>query len=552
MSTLHLRQICNFLEKEYFPHIPLDTDELSKSEEEIYNFRLTRSLVGMSVSMISNENAGEASKYITDGYGDNGIDGIFFNYEEKCLYLIQSKFHKDGNGSIDTGDLLKFIQGIKDLVNTRYEKFNDKINLRSSEIESYLLDAQTKFSLVVVHTGKQPISNHCEALINEFLDEYNDISEIFTFNIFNQRNLHSFISVGAEGNPINIDVLLHNWGDTKEPIRAFYGQIAASDLASWYEENGRQLFSPNIRVYLGETDVNEGIVETIENQPDYFYYFNNGITALCDQITKKPIGGTGHDTGIFECKNLKIVNGAQTVGTIHSLLRKCPENLEKTRVWTRIISLENSEPELSKNITKNNNTQNRIEKRDFVSLDPEQKRIHDELIIENVTYLYKSGELRDDENESFDLVDATVARACVQNEIQLSVQSKREISKLWDDIEKTPYKLLFNAGIQSTNILQEVRVLRIVESFVTQQKRIVRERDKLMITHGNRFLLHLVYKHLQNKIYDESETTEEKILPICSSLFDQLKDKVNNLYPDSVLGSLFKNLSKCRHIEQEL
>ncbi len=308
----------------------------------------------------------------------------------------------------------------------------------------------------------------------------------------------------------------------------------------------------NIRVYLGETDVNDGITETIDSTPEFFWYFNNGITALCDKIDKKPIGGTGHETGIFECTNLKIVNGAQTVGTIHSLLRKNPENLEKTRVWIRIISLENADEGLAKNITKTNNTQNRIEKRDFVALDPEQKRLHDEFNIESLVYLYKSGELRGEE-EGLDLVEATVARACVQDDIQFTYQAKREISKLWDDIEKPPYKILFNSSTQCLKLWREVQVLRVVEKFVADKKRVLYGRDKLMVTHGNRFLLHLIFRELGDEIYTSDEIIrEEHLLEKCEGLFSRLNRKVNDLYQESVLGSLFKNLTKCRHIKEEL
>lgn len=553
MSTLHLRQICNYLSQNYFSHIEFNEDESTRSEDDLESLKFTRSLVGISVSMLTGAAPLNACGSITDGYNDNGIDGIYYNDSEKCLYLIQSKYHKDGNGSIDVGDLHKFIQGTKDLVNTRYEKFNEKIMSRSNEIEEYLLDAKTKFSLIIVHSGKDQISSHCKALVDEFLDEYNDISEIFTFSTINQKQMHSFISVGADGSPINIDALLHNWCDIKEPLPAFYGQIAASDLSNWYEENGRQLFSPNIRVYLGETEVNEGITETVGENPEYFWYFNNGITALCDSVKKKPIGGTGHDTGIFECVNLKIVNGAQTVGTLHSLSRREAESLEKTRVWIRIISLENADESLSKTITRTNNTQNRIEKRDFVALDPEQKRLHDELNLEQIHYLYKSGELRSGEEEGFDLTEATVARACIQTDIQHAVQAKREISKLWDDIEKAPYKILFNSGLQGPRLWKEIRILRFVEQFVSECKREYQDRDKLMITHGNRFLLHLVYQALGERTYDDSTfPTAEEVFEMCQGQFEKLKIAIDENYSDSILGSLFKNLSKCKDIKSKL
>lgn len=551
MSILHVNQIKNHLESEYFSHIELTADEISSEQAE--NLRYSRALAAISINILTDAGIEPSCEAIVDGGDDNGIDGIFYDPNERCLYFIQSKFHHDGNGTIDLGDTLKFLQGVKDIINARFERFNQKVLDRKDKIMKHLLEAQTRFCLVLVHTGSQSISTHCQSSVDEFLEEYNDVSDIFRLSTMNQKVLHDYISYGASGAPFNVDVVLHNWSDVKEPFLAFFGQIAASDLADWYETHGRLLFSPNIRVYLGETDVNEGITETLHDAPEKFWYFNNGITILCDRIEKKPIGGSGHETGIFECQNLQVVNGAQTVGTIHRAAKLVPENLENAKVWVRLISLLETPDGLAKTITMTNNTQNRIEKRDFVSLDPEQKRIHEELSLEGKIYLYKSGETRDPDEEGFDLTEATVARACVQEDIQLAVQAKREIGKLWDDIEKAPYKILFNSAIQGPQLWRLVQIARLVEKFVASEKVTTTGRDKLMITHGNRFLLHLVYGKIDEGQFDSNTALrEDDINVIIGECFVKLKRKVNELFPESILGSLFKNLTKCRSITDSL
>jgi len=285
--------------------------------------------------------------------------------------------------------------------------------------------------------------------------------------------------------------------------------------------------------------------------PELFWYFNNGITAICRHIDKKPIGGDSRETGYFECKNLKIVNGAQTVGTLQSLLSKYDKNLASSRVWIRLIEVEGDDEQLSRNITRNNNTQNRIEKRDFVALDSQQKRIHDELMLDNVVYLYKSGETSGDTGLSFDLTEATVARACVQQDIQYCVQAKREISKLWEDIEKPPYKILFNGSIKGPELFKEVQVLRAVDSYLTTKRQKVADRDQLLVTHGNRFLLHLIYGHFGVKIYSD-KFDMSKVTKVCEDHFVKLRDGVNKLYPDSYLATLFKNLTKCKEVKMEI
>lgn len=67
--------------------------------------------------------------------------------------------------------------------------------------------------------------------------------------------------------------------------------------------------------------------------------------------------------------------------------------------------------------------------------------------------MYKSGEASPTTSTGFDLVEATVARACIQTDVTLAVQAKREIGKLWDDIEKPPYKILFNPSVSGPHSL---------------------------------------------------------------------------------------------------
>ena len=61
---------------------------------------------------------------------------------------------------------------------------------------------------------------------------------------------------------------------------------------------------------LGNTEVNKEIENTIQNQPDKFWYFNNGITLIANDVTKNLIGGSSRDSGYFNATNISIVNGA--------------------------------------------------------------------------------------------------------------------------------------------------------------------------------------------------------------------------------------------------
>jgi AIPR protein len=92
---------------------------------------------------------------------------------------------------------------------------------------------------------------------------------------------------------------------------------------------------------------------------------------------------------VFECKNVTIVNGAQTVGTIG---RNLGGDDSAAFLQARIIVVDDPDSSLGKRITRASNTQNKIDARNFVALDPEQERIRTELLIDKVNYEYREGE----------------------------------------------------------------------------------------------------------------------------------------------------------------
>ncbi len=123
---------------------------------------------------------------------------------------------------------------------------------------------------------------------------------------------------------------------------------------------------------------------------------------------------------------------------------KTTGRLSQAYVQLRVISLEKADETLGTTVTKTNNRQNRIENRDFVTLDPEQSRLRAELGIEGIVYHVIRSESVSRTDKSFGLGEATTALACASAKPSLFVQLKREIGKLWEDISKSPYKELFN------------------------------------------------------------------------------------------------------------
>lgn len=551
MSKLHVKQIEGYISQNLDGLIDMSDYASHADPAQTRKALLSRGLAALAVSHLTEKSLSELAHFITDGQNDGGIDLIFFDSNERSLYLVQTKWHDDGHGSMELGDVLKFIDGVKKVLDNDIGSMNNRIKDRKTDIESALYDANAKFVLVLAHTGQESLSIDVSGTISAYVDSQNDTSELMSVRVLTQAELHRAVAAGVAGSPIALEVQISSWGQMRAPHFAIYGQVCATDVAAWMQAHGARLFDSNLRHFLGTSVVNQDIVTTLVERPEDFWYFNNGITAIATDVAKKPLGGNSTDFGIFECAGFSVVNGAQTVGSIHAAAAQKPESVAKAMVPVRIIS-NGSGDAFSSDVTRFTNTQNAIEKRDFVALDPQQERIRQELHIESVEYAYKAGSSSGSSGARFDLTEATVAMACINPDIGLTVQAKREIGKLWEDIGKVPYKQLFNAGLSGPALWEIVQALREVETHLSTTAKGYSGRDNLICVHGNRFIQWAVLQSVGMKQGDPFSGVASKIPVAVNAIAAKTVALVKSEYPDAYPASLFKNLAKCRLLAGKL
>lgn len=322
MAELHHSQIKAKLLELVVPQIDAN-DIANKSGQEKESQLLSRAVGFSALRLEAQIDDDAAKKSIVDGGTDNGIDALHYDSASRTLYLCQSKWSASHSGSIQSGEVLKFLQGVQDLVSLKKERFNQKIQDKWSVIE----DALTKLTsvrLLIAYPGSAPIDPAISERIQEFLNSQNDTSELFFLHVVSQRELFRYFLSDAAPPQIDLTIRLAHYGRVDAPLVAVYGQISASDLADWYKQFGNQLFAGNIRNFLGlKSEVNASIAKTLNEDPSRFWYYNNGITVICESLQKQAIGGNDKSIGLFDCKRVTIVNGAQTAGTIGRELMTC-------------------------------------------------------------------------------------------------------------------------------------------------------------------------------------------------------------------------------------
>lgn len=526
-----------------------------KTADEIKKAFLSRALAATAIMYETGIDIDMAAKSITDGFQDIGIDAVYCNEKQKQLILVQSKWRADGNGGCSQNEVLTFVEGIKRIMSLAFEGVNDKIKQKIPEISLAIKDMDYTLMTIFCHTGSQSMDAFVSRPIRKLKEKTNeDASEIIDFYELKMSEIFTYLASGQGNDIIEIDdVILNNWGFVDAPLKAYYGTISAAAIGDWYIRFGNKLFDKNIRYYKGNTDVNDGITRVLKEEAENFFYYNNGIKLLCKKITRKTAYSDSNKTGLFHLEGVSLVNGAQTTGSIGKFFNDNREQTDKANVLIQIIEIGDDVDNISTQITKLSNTQNKIENKDFAALDPEQDRLKNELLFSGILYLYKTGATIEDPTKQISLDEAIIAQACIQDDVSYSVTAKRNVGALTEDITKAPYKILFNTSTNAFRMNNSIQVMRIVERFLQNQEANYEGRNKLALVHGNRTILYLILRQLKqlpnyNTAMIDKIILERKVAEVCPSIIEQVIEKMNVVYPDAYPANIFKNVGRCREI----
>jgi hypothetical protein len=132
------------------------------------------------------------------------------------------------------------------------------------------------------------------------------------------------------------------------------------------------------------------------------------------------------------------------------------------------------------------------------------------------------------------------------------MQAKREVSKLYDDIQKPPYVYLFNPALTAARMWRCVEILRAVDAALRQEQAARDGREKLIAVHGNRFVLHGVIRKLPatelNDSASDTEALKAQVPALTTEILMRTIAEAKALYPNAYPSNLFKNVSKCRDL----
>lgn len=323
---------------------------------------------------------------LVDGANDLGCDLV--HRDDNHVLIVQSKFRSPS--AREKPEEISHFQSVLMRLRDPDIKANSLILDQISTIDW----TNDRFSLIFLTTGS--LKNQAADLVElpsqypsgfqdlhlrcewSFLDEER-LNEEYRSAIAYERGpsekLISLFPIGEKGKRGASSIVSVQAGQYRSYIMA----LDANQIVNAYHQLDReQLFSLNIRNFIGNTVTNRKIIETATKSPESFFLFNNGISCLCTHFELRE--------DRIDVRGVQVINGAQTV---KALVNAARASKGKPPSWSdapptilvRITEIPGGYGQsgaMRERITQFNNTQNIIKVSDFRSNDIVQKNLKDQ------------------------------------------------------------------------------------------------------------------------------------------------------------------------------
>lgn len=509
-----------------------------------------------------------------DGGFDHGIDSVFIAADQ-TIWLIQSKYKDSGSGEPALGDVSKFRDGVTDLLHCRWDRFNDALRNRLPALINALDSGVCRIKVVLAYSGTA-VSDDRRHIFSDLELAFNGTNpglvHCFTYGLTTLHDLHLD---GMSAQPIEADIELRDFGHTQTPYRAFYGRMDAKRLAELWRDHKDHLVERNIRRFKGSTTVNTGLSETLKQEAQHFFYFNNGVTFLCNTIQQRvPLDAT-RQIGRFRVRGLSIINGAQTVGAI---AREPLAHYDAfpVEVMATFVCLESTPDDFGDRVTQSRNRQNAVELEDFAALDERQTVWRHTMQAAGIEYLIRQGE--DDPPASsscFSTREAAPFLACTvtaNDWHDFVVAAKNDKKKLFGreglvaatDPLREAYNRLFADSLTARQMWRVVQIGRLVQEKV--RDRANAESDpinlpvgtlpaKEILKHSAWLILHVIFIRLQLQNGPALMLTEDELTAISRDVdlvAQHLVSATQAVQWNKQARSVFENKTDCRTVKARL
>ena len=205
-----------------------------------------------------------------------------------------------------------------------------------------------------------------------------------TLSVWDLKRLKQYMEQGQARANLLIDFAKDFGGDipllaasrNESALESYLAVIPGKQLAAIYDKWGPRLLEANVRSFLqARGKVNQGIRNTIRDEPHMFFPYNNGLSATADAIE---IEKTDEGLRLVRADNLQIVNGGQTTASLHAAQKTNAQQLENVYVQMKLTIVPQEKSELVvPRISEYANSQNKVNAADFFANHPFHIRVEE-------------------------------------------------------------------------------------------------------------------------------------------------------------------------------
>lgn len=426
--------------------------------------------------------------YITDGNDDFSCDLILDGKDKlgnNIFYIVQSKWNnaKNSERQTDTDEIKKALSDFETILQETNSKVqvNEKLRLKLEQLDEHLKNnGEVKF----IFLSLANYQGGGEDNINKFVEKYENTSfEIIDINRlkldFIDRTYKKIKPINPlekyfnpEEEKIALEIVSHNgrYLKVEKPFEAVTLLLRPKSIYELFERYGFALFFKNVRNPLIQSDFNEEIEKTILENPAYFWYYNNGITAITSILPT-----IGNRAEKIKITGLQIINGAQTVYAIYRAYKNASlgrREIMDSESFINLRLLKSGGKDFDLNVTRYTNSQNPVNDRDFCANDDVQIRLQNESFNTNIWYEKRRSEFRNVPENVRVVPNYIFANAYLVYQLQdprSLVEKYFKYDKSYDFIfkkknekEKDFYDSIFNKNINFVDLLCSFYVFDIV------------------------------------------------------------------------------------------
>lgn len=472
---------------------------------------LSRALAALVARKLSGHDSREVVDYLVDGRADMGIDAVVPLNGGLHICFIQSKWNYRGNAGFSAGDARAFFEGFRLLEDRKFDRFNENLRRYAEQIKHGPWDPRSKVTFLIALMGPGELHPDVELTLDDYEASVNHFGSFISHEVWGGQRIWEVIRDDLAMPDVELIAKLDQWFNLGQPYSAYQGRVPAADVADWFDQHRERLFDQNIRQPLGLTEVNQGLVETLIENPESFWYRNNGMTILCDTVDVRHWNKAAYGPVELTLRGASVVNGAQTAMATYEAMRKAPDAVGRAYVGLKVISTKDCPENFGATVTRATNTQNHVGRRELVvALDPVQSDIRlDFALTLQKEYVFKAGEKEPTAEVGCSVVEAAVALACAHSNPDLAIRAKRSTDLLW---EEGTYKLLFGDQPSALQIWRSVQVYRAVRTALYGSRANREGRAQTIAEYGDTLVGHIVLQHIDAEEFESADADWEVVL----------------------------------------